>query len=249
MKKILVLILTIAVYGSIFGQEQEEQTIAEDENAQVEEILENENKSQSELNGFGGIQWGTKYQDVKDRFQTLSTNREVEDSIEITSDIPNKEIIVKRKGVYYRYLFYKKPSDKEKQAEQMQDFKQESMFPEEKNTQPTENQEAGSGEESEIARLFFVESNFILINAGDLHSKLKQKYGRRTISTLSKDLRGAYVWDLQSGFLVQWIEPYQQKVFSRSLYYISKEIRNEIQKDLKEYQYSKELKVLNSIEP
>jgi len=211
--------------------------------------IETEGQGKAEVPGFNGILWGTKYEDVKGRFQILSDSSNTEDAIQITKDDPEKEIIVERKGIMYRYLFYKKPKQEDTRrfaklaAESRQNFEQRN-----RQAQPAEGEQQAK-KESETARFFFMESRFTLVNAGDLHNKLKNKYGSRTRSTLDNDLRGAFLWDLQDGFLIQWLEPYKDKVFSRSMYYISKQIRDEIKKDLNEYMYSRELQAIENILP
>lgn len=186
------------------------------------------------LTGFDGINWGTPYQEVKDRFVALAQSSQVEDKVEILHDIPEREILVSRKGILYRYVFYQKPHGVEKPSPPL----------------PPNTDNIPENPKQNPGVFFFAESLFPLVSAEDLYQKLSEKYGQMTNKVLQeKEQRGAYLWDFSDGLLVQWIEPYEKKPYTRNLYYVSKKIREEIQRDLQEYQYQKELKILKDILP
>ena len=103
-------------------------------------------------------------------------------------------------------------------------------------------------EMNDNARFFFVESNFPMLPAEMLSQKLNLRYGNPTGSSASES-NGFYLWDIKNGYLIQWVEAYQGKAYSRNIYYVSKEIREEIMADLKEYQQYRELKALEKIIP
>ena len=185
--------------------------------------VNNAQNSASDITGFDGIAWGETYEKVKDKFRTLSSSEKAKDPVEIIRDVPEREILIKRRDIFYRYVFYKRPDNLVK------------------------NEEQGKGlNEPEF---FFVETIFHLVPAEELYKKLKAKYGDRTSSTLNKEMRGVYKWDTAKGQLVQWINAYQNRPFSRSLFYISAEIRKKIQDDLQDYQYDRELKAIEGIVP
>ncbi|HRP69975.1 MAG TPA: hypothetical protein PLY93_10630 [Turneriella sp.] len=97
------------------------------------------------------------------------------------------------------------------------------------------------------AKLFFVESIFPLLKEDELYKTLTAKYGQRTGSSVGDTWRGAYTWDKADGFLVQWVEPYQKHGYTRSLYYLSRKIRDEIKNDLQAWQFVREIKALDSL--
>ncbi|MCS6983959.1 MAG: hypothetical protein NZM25_02375 [Leptospiraceae bacterium] len=191
-------------------------------------------QNQLSLPGFDGINWGTPYQQVKDRFVSLAQSPTTEDKVEILQDIPEREITILRKGIVYRFVFYKKPFTAPLPQNQLP---------------PNTDDFAGNNNQNQ-AVFFFAESMFPLVSSEDLYQKLKDKYGERTNRVFQeKEQRGAYLWDFADGLLVQWIEPYQKKPYTRNLYYVSKKIREEIYRDLQQFQYQKELKVLQDILP
>ncbi|RME92891.1 MAG: hypothetical protein D6767_02210 [Candidatus Hydrogenedentota bacterium] len=187
------------------------------------------NQDAKTIPGFDSIAWGTPYETVKERFRVLARSEDAKDPVEILRDVPEREILIKRRGIYYRYLFYKTP-----EKAKVQDS-QQTIADNQKDQNP--------------ARFFFVSSEFDLVPAEMLYEKLKQKYGNRTGSTLDKNQRGAYIWEGEKGFLLQWLEPYQQKPYTRKLYYISKEIREQIKKDYEAYMSYRELKAIDSLLP
>lgn len=177
------------------------------------------------LPGFDGINWGTDFNAVKERFKEISSSGQAQDPLEIVNEAKDRELLVNRGGIFYRYAFYSKPEMlKEKAAE-------------------------GQEQQAEQGKFFLMQSNFPPMPTEELYKKLDSKYGARTSSTVNAQMQGAYVWDLAGGFLIQWVEPYQQKAYTRSLVYISKDLREEMQKDLDKYQYNRELKNLDKILP
>jgi hypothetical protein len=97
-------------------------------------------------------------------------------------------------------------------------------------------------------RLFFVESSFSYVPAIDLEKSVSERYGNRTGGVVDKDtFRGYYLWSMQRGYVIQWVDPYKKKPFSRSLYYASKDIIEEIKADYKKFQYTREIKTLLDI--
>lgn len=177
--------------------------------------------AQRDVPGFDGVVWGTKYADVKQHFIDLMSQPNVEQPVEIISDTPDREILIARENILYNYAFYKNP------------------------VPATEDPMA----EENNALFFYAESRFPLVNSDDLYTKLVEKYGERTASTMDKNNRGAYVWDLPTGYLVQWIEPYKEGTYTRNISYLSKSLKDQINKDLKTYQYQKELAAIEAILP
>ena len=179
---------------------------------------------QSDLTGYDGVTWETKYETLKNRFRTMAANPKLKNRLEIIYDSPEKEIIIRRRGVLYRYVFYKKPKSIQIK-------------------EPKTDEEKKANE----SRFFFVESKFAMMPSEPLYKKLAEAYGARTNSTVNEDMNGAYVWSLDNGLMVQWVEAYNDKMYSRSIYYVSKKIQKEISKDLKQYQFSDQIKALQNL--
>lgn len=193
------------------------------------------NNAQSKIEGFDGIAWGMTYKEMKDRFRVMASNANAADNVEIISDNPDREILIRRREIYYRYVFYKKPPAKS--VESMP--KPEAGKPAEK---PAENDPTVG-----TAKFFFVESVFPLLKSEELYATLTAKYGQRTGSSVGDTWRGAYTWEKEEGFMVQWVEPYAKQGYTRSLYYLSRKIRDEIKADLQAWQFVREIKALDSL--
>ncbi len=208
MKKTILSAIIFCLVSAVFGQATDPNTT-------------DSQPPSRDIPGFDGISWGTRYANVKQRFIDLMGQAQTEQRVEIISDTPDREIIVQRAGILYKYSFYKNP------APRSEDPNAEENNP----------------------RFFYAESAFPLVPSEDLHSKLVEKYGERTASSRNKDNRGAYIWTLPNGYLVQWVEPYEKGSYTRRLSYLSKTIRDEINTDIKYYQYKKELAALEAILP
>ena len=178
------------------------------------------------LDGFDGKSWGSKYTEVLNFFRDLSRNSTTADPVEIIAVSEDKEILIKRNGIRYKYMFYKVPkviTDLRKKIK--------------KNDKSEDNS----------PKLFFVQSQFSLLESKQLFDSLVIKYGRYTKSILNNDNRGAYIWDLKDGFMIQWIEPYDKGQWSGRIYYISKAISGQMNVDTKEFLYDIEKKVMQNL--
>ncbi len=195
----------------------------------------NNGGASAKIEGFDGVAWGMTYKEMKDRFRVMASNANAADNVEIISDNPDREILIRRREIFYRYVFYKKPAAKS--VESMP--KPETGKPAEKPL--ADDPTAGT------AKFFFVESIFPLLKSDELYTKLSEKYGQRTGSSVGETMRGAYSWEKEEGFLVQWVEPYAKMGYTRSLYYLSRKIRDEIKSDLQAWQFVREIKAIESL--
>ncbi len=99
------------------------------------------------------------------------------------------------------------------------------------------------------ARFFFLESTFPYLPAEELYQKISAKYGSRTGNTVNKEKRGAYIWELDNGYLIQWVDPFEQGMYTRSIYYLSQDMAAQIGKDYQEFMYLRELNTIEKILP
>ena len=231
MKKICFYLLICLCAGSLFSQDK--------------------GNSSSSLSGFDGLQWGTEYKEAKERFRVLASSGEAKEPVSIIADKPENEIKIERTKLVYRYLFYKKPeillNGKKPPADNSGNDATQDNKNENKTTVDT-NGKGGTPVEKALARLFLVESTFSYVPAEELYKKIAAKYGSRNGGKVDdKSNRGYYLWNLDKGYIIQWIDPYKKMPFTRSIYYLSKEIIEEIRVDFPKYQYSKELRILKDI--
>lgn len=114
----------------------------------------------------------------------------------------------------------------------------------------TQEEQAGQQQaEAPRSKFFFMESTFPYLPSEQLYEKLAAKYGNRTAGVVNPQERGAYIWHLEQGYLIQWIDPYKQGKYTRSIYYISYEISEQIRSDYKEYMTLQEIKILDKFLP
>lgn len=193
------------------------------------------NNGASKIEGFDGTAWGITYKEMKDKFRVMASNANAADNVEIVSDTPDREILIRRREIYYRYVFYKKPPQKPMES-----------MPKPETGKPPE-KPAADDPTAGTAKFFFVESIFPLLKSEELYTTLTAKYGQRTGSSVGETMRGAHTWEKDEGFMVQWVEPYAKQGYTRSLYYISRKIRDEIKGDLQAWQFVREIKALDSL--
>jgi hypothetical protein len=196
---------------------------------------QNDKNGAAKLEGFDGSGWGITYKEMKDRFRVMASNANAADNVEIVSDTPDREILIRRREIYYRYVFYKKPAPKSVES-----------MPKPEAGKPAE-KPAADDATAGTAKFFFVESVFPLLKSEELYTTLAAKYGQRTGSSVGDTHRGAHTWEKEEGFMVQWVEPYAKQGYTRSLYYLSRKIRDEIKADLQAWQFVREIKALDSL--
>ena len=198
---------------------------------------------QNNLSGVHGIDWGTTYGELKEHFRSLTQSKDAKDPTYILQDIENEQILTKKNGIKYRYRFYIKPEiiavKKEPVAESTDGT--DDINPAADDSSKTES--------NSNARFYFMETIFSYIPAADITKKIVDKYGNQTRSTVNKEFRGANIWELGTGYLIQWVEPYDEKPFTKSLYYISNEIMKEIKQDYEIYKYAPEMKIVRELAP
>ncbi|MDH4263172.1 MAG: hypothetical protein OEV78_09035 [Spirochaetia bacterium] len=213
----------------------------------------NTTSASNALTGFDGLQWGVDYREAKDRFRTLSSSADAKEPVSIIADTPETEIKVKRNNIVYRYFFYQKPkilvdTQTTSSTNVNADNPQPAQAVTDNKTPIDTNGNQSQDQNKVMSRLFLVESTFSYVPAEDLNKKITEKYGTRNGGILDdKTNRGFYLWNLDRGYIIQWIDPYKKMPFSRSIYYVSKELVEEIKADYPKYQYSKEIQILKDI--
>jgi len=221
---------------------------------------------QGKTGGVHGIEWGTSFEEVLEHFRELAKNPETAIVTTILNVRPDTEILIKRDEIKYRYYFYQRPDivleNKSKEVEAKpgaEDETFDSLAEEATDDIPADSTEPvaeSTGEankaettDGDYPRFFFMETKFSYVPSPQLLELLTKRYGSPTLEKIDKKGIGAYVWEMDTGYIVQWVDIYDKKPFTRSLYYISKEIMKEINQDYEKYKYTREINVLRKILP
>lgn len=209
----------------LFGTSLLGQTPAPRETAPVspppnEKLLEKMNQPAQDpggrkLTGFAETPWMSTYSQVKERFTSLSEAKGSPDRIEILMAVRNETILIRRNDVLYRYNFYRTPLEVVRLS-----------HPE---------TEREKWDETEGV-LYQVKTMLPFIDAAAVSKKIEAAYGPRTKSTVKPgEFRGADVWELEGGFVIQWYEPYNRRPFTRTIDTISDELARRILKERADY--------------
>lgn len=222
LKAMVVIILMTMLFGTIpvfYAQESQGENNQKNANAQ------------SSIDGFNGVAWGALYKETYERMKSIASSGE-RPNFEIVNAVTDKEIVIREGDIVYRYVFYLNPSVKKRPPHDL------------------ETEMDGTQKKEEVeGKFFFAEINFSPVSARDIYQVLQKKYGDRTLSTVSKNSNGAFIWQKDTGYLAQWIMDYEQSPYTRTVYYLSKTISDEIKKDFHSYMFKKELKILQDIIP
>ena len=65
----------------------------------------NNNGGSAKIEGFDGVAWGMSYKEMKGRFRVMASNANAADNVEIISDNPEREMMIRRRDICYRYVF------------------------------------------------------------------------------------------------------------------------------------------------
>ncbi len=173
--------------------------------------------------GFADSPWKATYSQVKTRLKSLATAQTAAERVEILMEVRNEYILVRRNDVLYRYSFYKTPYD----------------------TARLTNHELKKEEkDAEEALLYHVKVSTPFIDSALIKKKLEASNGTSTRSTVDKTMRGVDIWEVGSGLIFQWVEPYNGKPFTRTIDYISTEMAKQIMKEQTDYFDAKEKYIL-----
>ncbi|MCX7997465.1 MAG: hypothetical protein N3A69_00750 [Leptospiraceae bacterium] len=219
------------------------------------------------LNSFGDTPWGTPFQIVRDKYESLARNPNSKENIQILNEVKNKLLIVKRNNVMYIYRFYKEPKEvsevKVSQGEtQKQDHKAASgLFSVGVVFSPVESTRAKNTLKEKYgnpSREYLVENNFGVVLEKEVVVKTEKKaedgeevQEEEKVETSNK-IPAALIWNLTNetegkvdgGYIIQWNEPYQKKLYTKRMDYFSAELSKIINSDYKEYFSNRETKII-----
>lgn len=194
-------------------------------------VFAQDQENQETVDGFNGVAWGSAYNEIYERMKAVAASGERPD-FEIVNAVTDKEITIRESDIIYRYVFYLNPAIQKE-------------VPQHLTTAMEENQQ----QDEVQGKFFFAEVNFSPVSANDIYQVLQKRYGNRTLSTVDKNSNGAFIWQKDTGYLAQWVMLYEQAPYTRTVYYLSRAISEEIQKDFNEYMFKKELKIIEDLIP
>ncbi len=219
------------------------------------------------LNAFGDTPWGTPFQTVRDKFESLARNPNSTENIQILNEVKNKLLVVKRNNVMYIYRFYKEPKEvsevkANQNKSQTQDHKAASgLFSVGVVFSPVESTRAKNTIKEKYgnpSREYLIENNFGIVLEKEIPAKTEKKAEegeeestQEQIDTSNK-IPVALIWNLTSesenkvdgGYIIQWNEPYQKKLYTKRMDYFSAELSKIINSDFKEYFSYRETKII-----
>lgn len=219
------------------------------------------------LNSFGDTPWGTSFQTVRDKFESLARNPESKENIQILNEIKNKLLVVKRNNVVYIYRFYKEPKEVTEvkgNQQQTQDHKAASgLFSVGVVFSPVESSRAKNTIKQKYgnpSREYLVENTFGVVQEKETVVKVQKKAedSEETVvqeeekEDVSNKIPAALIWNLTSesdgkvdgGYIIQWNEPYQKKLYTKRMDYFSAELSRIINSDYREYFSNRETKII-----
>jgi hypothetical protein len=205
------------------------------------------------LDGFAEAQWGMNFDSVKEKFQSLSTNPESKEKIEFLNEVKDKIIIMRRNGIQYTYRFYTTPDNLKEIRLAANAAGTATPDP---NAGANANPQASNNSVIEAGILYSVSVQLRMIESAGLLGKMEAKYGKPKKETSSPDKNsGAYVWELtdsrdlppRGGFIIQWKEGFKSKSYSRRIDYLSATVKDQIDKDYKDYFSTEEAKALRDL--
>jgi hypothetical protein len=230
--------------------------------------------SQTTLNAFGDSPWGSSYKDVKEKFSSLLKNPSSTEDIKILNEVKNKLLVVKRNNVTYYYRFYKQPKEvaevkaNEKNADGSKpDHKaMTGLFSVGLFFSPVESSKVKDSlsKYGSPTREYLVENKFgVTLEAKAAPAPAEKKEVDPTEEKdtdddnqeAAKKIPMASIWNLsgenngakEGGFIFQWNEPYNKKLYTKRLDYFSAEVTALINDDYKKYFSATETKILQDL--
>jgi len=230
--------------------------------------------SQTSLNAFGDTPWGTSYKDVKEKFASLMKNPSSTEDIKVLNEVKNKLLVVKRNNVTYYYRFYKQPkevSEVKANAKNPDGSKPDHkamtglfsvglFFSPVESTMVRESlKKYGSP-----TREYLVENKFGIMaevkqappptekkaeedpNA-DKDEEETQEGARKIPMALVWNLSGENNGAKEGGYIFQWNEPYNKKLYTKRIDYFSAEVTSLINDDYKKYFSATESKIIQDL--
>jgi hypothetical protein len=221
----LILIITFFLGSMLYAQEEFNETTPEPDSTEEKSSGSEPSPPVSNVNldGFNETKWESSYKEVKKILKNLATSKDSPDKVKILYEEQNEYILIRRNGIRYTYRFYAPPSN-------IIPIK----YPDKKEDHP----------EYEKGRLFYVSIKLPMLMMDDVREALEKKYKESTKQVLDDSENGVLIWELNGGFVFQWQEKFEGKLYTRRVDYLSSKLKEEITKDYALYYTAKEKKIL-----
>ncbi|HMW04601.1 MAG TPA: hypothetical protein PK079_17030 [Leptospiraceae bacterium] len=221
--------------------------------------------------GLGDTAWGQSFMSIRDQINKIRQNPEVKEKIEILNESKDKSLLVKRNNITYLYRFYKKPAILEKFNKSKEDEgKSSSLFSVGVYFSPVESLKLKKQVEDKYGNPSTEPQAQI---PKDKFSKPDEENDSVGENQDDKKIAGAYTWSFKRAdagnssagsnpppaeganansapqsnkaeFIIQWVEPYNKKAFSKRMDYFSVDRTDLINIDYKDYFSARETDVL-----
>jgi|GEM_PF-1767704 hypothetical protein len=222
--------------------------------------------------GLGDTAWGNSYVSIRDEINKIRQNPDIKEKIEIVNEVKDKSLLVKRNNITYLYRFYKKPKVLEKFNKSKEDEGKgsSSLFSVGVYFSPVESLKLKKQVEDKYGKPSREPQAQI---PKDKFSKPDDENDSADDNVDDKKIAGAYTWSFKradgtipgesaepsksaaanannpsksnkSEFIIQWVEPYNRKAFTKRMDYFSVDRTDLINIDYKDYFSARETDVL-----
>ncbi len=220
--------------------------------------------------GLGDTAWGNSYVSIRDEINKIRQNPEIKEKIEIINEVKDKSLLVKRNNITYLYRFYKKPKllDKFNKSKEDEGKGSSSLFSVGVYFSPVESLKLKKQVEDKYGKPAKEPQAQI---PRDKFSKPEGEDDSADDNVDDKKIAGAYTWSFKRAestseaaepvksaaanaaspqksnkaeFIIQWVEPYNKKAFSKRMDYFSVDRTDLINIDYKDYFSARETDVL-----
>ncbi len=219
--------------------------------------------------GLGDTAWGNSFVSILKQINDIRQNPEIKEKIEIINEVKDKSLLVKRNNITYLYRFYKKPKVLEKFNKSKEDEGKgsSSLFSVGVYFSPVESLKLKKQVEDKYGKPSKEPAAQI---PRDKFSKPEDEDDTEDDNIDSKKIAGAYTWSFKRNsassetsepvtpaanasspqksskaeFIIQWVEPYNKKAFSKRMDYFSVDRTDLINIDYKDYFSARETDVL-----
>jgi hypothetical protein len=214
--------------------------------------------------GLGDASWGKPFDSIREQILSIRNNPDTKEKIEIVNEVKDKTLLVKRNNISYLYRFYKKP----KILAQFNKSKEEDhtgtsmLFSIGIYFSPVESLKLKKQIEEKYGKAMKEPQAQI---PRDKFSKPQEEDDTTDFNDDSKKIAGAYTWTFsrpagnsaaenannlkeqassKGEFILQWVEPYNKKAFSKRMDYFSISKSDIINIDYKDYFSARETDIL-----
>ncbi|MDX1960683.1 MAG: hypothetical protein SFU98_19080 [Leptospiraceae bacterium] len=221
--------------------------------------------AQTSLNGFGDTPWGSSFDSVREKFVSLARNPNNKESISILNETKDKLLVVKRNTITYIYRFYNEPEEVTEVMSATEEGKKTDhkaatgLFSVGVQFSPV----ASTRIKESLNKYGKPTKEYLVENSFGVYEEPKPKENKSQLDPEDLDananqkkipaskIAAALIWDLSTsgqktdgGFIVQWNEPYQKKMYSKRIDYFSSELSAIINSDYKRYFSARETKII-----